>query len=441
MAEGDVVDRDAKRIGDLIALLRRGSPPSQKNSLYLEQIDARLIGQFEHRKTLLLAHILNTFRFRHSSFFQVHGLCSRGERAATAILSHGSQTPSGTPAMLVAANPLFGYAGCGELCVGRYRLSLYKEGAVLNETLPKPSKLLVFAAVVNMGVCLWLVSEVFATFVIYLDASIFWFGFVACPFLIVVTIQQYRGTFRHAPFATYFCCAMLFLAGCLTGLLSVLISVYLATYVGINDIIQFLVLWLAISAVFFGAARLNLYWGREIDAILSSPSPPTKRRGYSLQELLLFVGILAVMSGVVGRRVQNAPPFYANIPIVAEHVDISAVPFNVPTEATDISYSQSRRGKLTYEFSIDEAAFKKWVNTQVMATPDIEIERPLSEIAASDIVYVERHVNAKEITVTDGLLYSHWIKTENTEGSPDGYVQVSYDRTTGRAYYYRAQRR
>jgi len=304
---------------------------------------------------------------------------------------------------------------------------------VTNETLPRPSNWLLVVSVLNIGINLWLISQAFATYVIYSSSFLFWFGIVVGPFWLAIPIQQYRGTFRLAPSAARYCAVMLCLPGCLISLLLFVLFLTLLSSGAFAGVLLFNLPALVAPAVFFGAAQLNRKRGRELDAFLATQSAIPNQRKYSLRELFLAVGVVAVMSGVAARRIHTALPDYADIPWQAEHVDLDAVPFVLPASATDISYSQGYRGKLNYEFTVDEASFRIWVGTQIFATPDEEVYRMMSEIAP-DFYEIERytassrtHSGRRSITIQDGLAFRKW--------SGNREIQAAYDRNSGRAYY------
>jgi len=320
---------------------------------------------------------------------------------------------------------------------------------VTNETLPRPSNWLLVVSVLNIGICLYLFFGSVAAIVVaslvpgVLSITLasgsysfsFWLGLFTGPFWITTAIQQYRGTFRCVPSAAKMCSVLLRIAGYLIspsfGVIYVASEAFSGLLAGWK---LFGVMCLAIASplLLLAAARLNAKWGRVVSGTLSSLATSANQRGYSLRELFLAMGIFAAMSAVVAHRIRPSLPEYANIPWQAEHVDISAAPFGLPPNATDISYRQGFRGELIYEFTIDESSFRNWVNTQVMPNPNERFELPLSEITSLGTFETRRYNGSRvvAITVTDGLAFQYWEYN---------HIEGAYDRTTGRAYYYRAR--
>ena len=154
----------------------------------------------------------------------------------------------------------------------------------------------------------------------------------------------------------------------------------------------------------------------------SSEQEATPSKGrllrFSLRELLLVVTVVAVICGLTSYIARGT------LPRCAENVDRSKAPFDLPLEATDISYARGYRGTIIYEFTIDEDGFRKWVNSGIGSLESQSADVPLRPISSPVRIY---RYNGQFATIKQGLYYS-WSKE-------DRGVDAVFDSTANRAYY------
>jgi hypothetical protein len=133
------------------------------------------------------------------------------------------------------------------------------------------------------------------------------------------------------------------------------------------------------------------------------------------------------MSSVVGWAIRSTPPPYA------EHVERADAPFSLPEGATDVSFCQGVRGMTAFEFTTDEEAFRKWVESGIGSSESQAANVPLSPITAPITItrynaLSKRLKGPRSVTVNSGLHY-RW-------SYEDGGIYAVFDSSTNRAYFY-----
>ena len=86
------------------------------------------------------------------------------------------------------------------------------------------------------------------------------------------------------------------------------------------------------------------------------------------------------------------------------------------------------RSPLQYEFTTDEASFRRWVAEHVVVIDDRGTEKPLQEIAGEYRIPRYKRGDDREAVITDGLSYE-WTYTDQGK-------HAAFDRKTQRAYFY-----
>jgi len=253
-------------------------------------------------------------------------------------------------------------------------------------------------------------------------------GLFVLPLCVLMAVQQYRGTFRCVQSAATTTSVLLYIMG---GFLifGVVTSAgeAIANSISLRMMASILIAMLIVATCSIAIGRMNALWSRRIRSAIDSGAVPAIKRGFSLRDLLLAVTVIAAMTAITSQLIRSAPPWYA------ENIQASAAPFSLPAGATDVSYCKGYRGTIAYEFTINEPAFRGWVESGIGSIESESAAIPIREITTPFTIrryftYSSKLNGPREITVNSGLFYS-WSKE-------DRGVHAVYDRTTGRAYYY-----
>jgi len=239
------------------------------------------------------------------------------------------------------------------------------------------------------------------------------------PFAVFLFHHQFRSTFHRSGKSAW-------RAGIFIGSVAALVLFgYVANVVEDADSEGLLesarLLWPMPIAFFLIAiaAGSNIVQAKRLEKL---PVAVDRYRGYTLRDaafivggcLLLFVGSVAL----IGRP----------MPRFAEHVGPDAVPYRLPPEASDVTYRRGHRGTFTMEFTIDEAAFRRWVDSAIRSRSKKLSAEPIQEIEGHDTVRSVALQKLEEKVVTNGLRYA-WHHEDHA-------VYATYDRDAGRAYYH-----
>lgn len=251
---------------------------------------------------------------------------------------------------------------------------------------------------------------------------------VILPLSIVLAAHQYRGTFRLVPSAAkttsvllYIFGGFLLFAGVTTAGEAVVEGVSMRLFA------SFLFPMFGAAALSLAAGRMNALCSAKLRADLATGATSPRQSGFTLRELLLVVGVLAIMTGITAQFIGSAPPTFA------EHIDAAAAPVELPDGATDVSYCRGHRGTIAYEFTIDEARFRDWVSSGIGSIEAQSAGIPLQEITSPFTIkryylYSSELSGPYDVTIASGLSYT-WSKE-------DRGVYAAFDRTTGRAYFH-----
>jgi hypothetical protein len=289
----------------------------------------------------------------------------------------------------------------------------------MSTAFPQPSKLFAAISALVIAANLFFISACIATSIV--DPSFFTiFGVLfIIPLCVLLAAQQYRGAFRRNPSAAKATSILFYIiAGFLLFAIASTVSEAVYEQTSLRLMTWFLVpiLGSALISIVFG--KMNAVWSSKLREAIASGAVPPVQRGFSLRELLLGVGVIAAMTGITLHFVRSTPPSYA------EGVDASAAPCHLPIGATDVSYRKGGRGTITYEFTIDESAFRQWVNSGIGSIEAQSAGIPLREITTP--IAIPRY-SGGDITINAGLYYSWWKE--------DRGVHAAFDRTSGRAYF------
>ena len=253
------------------------------------------------------------------------------------------------------------------------------------------------------------------------------FSLIGGPIIFAISmslvIQQYRATFRQVRSAATFAAVMLFIGG---GFLAFALVVTFGEMVSRGVHLAWLGILLPVLAMsLFGAVAgwLNMRWSRKLPKLANS-SPGFR---FTIRELLAVTAMVSFVMALTTLFIRSDPPKYA------EHVDISAAPFGLPENATDISFCRGNRGTIAYEFRTDETSFRDWVASGIGSMESITSGEMLVPIA--NPVFVRRYnvlsadlTGPDSITVDTGL---HYVWSYEDRG-----VDAVFDSSTNRAYYY-----
>ena len=297
----------------------------------------------------------------------------------------------------------------------------------MDRTVPRPSILLAVVSVVVIALNLLFVSFLIAT---WWTGPSFYAAFVIVFFLpisLVVAVQQYRGTFRHAlsgastmRIMSYgFSGLALFalVTNCLEGL---------SEGGSLRAVLLLSLIFTAIGALAFAVGRMNDLWYRRLRLAIESEDGLQSRRGFSLRELLLGVSVIAAMFGATTYIIRSEPPHYA------EHVDASAVPLHLPEGAEDVSYYYFPSLMSGFECTTTEEEYRKWVEDRfgsLEAHAGVEIEEigtPKTMLRVAN--FAPESTDNDRAVITNGLHYSWSFE--------DRGVYAVFDRDTNRLYYY-----
>lgn len=301
-------------------------------------------------------------------------------------------------------------------------------GHLMTNSYPRPSKLLTTVSVLVIAGNLFLLSAFIAANVVEPNPFAMMGGLFILPLCVLMAAQQYRGTFRRVPSAAKTTSVLLYIFGGFL-LLGVVTSTGEAVLEGVSLrlMTSILIPMLIVASASIAIGRMNALWAQRVRAVVATGAEAAVRRGFSVRELLLAVGVVAAMTGITLQFIRSAPPWYA------ENVDASAAPFGLPVGARNVSYCKGYRGTITYEFTIDESAFRKWVDSGIGSIESESAGIPLREITSPFVItryyaYSSELNGPNDITVKTGLYYS-WSKE-------DRGVYAAFDRTNSRAYYH-----
>jgi len=307
-------------------------------------------------------------------------------------------------------------------------LLLSHGGRVITNSFPQPSKLLAAISALTIAGNLFLLAAFIAANVVEPNPFAMMGSLFVLPLCGLMAAQQYRGTFRRVPSAAKTTSVLLYIFGGFL-LFALITSTGEAVLEGVSlgFMASILIPMLVAASFSIAIGRMNALWSQRMRAALASGAVAPAQRGFSFRELLLAVGIIAALTGVASQFIRSSPPWYA------ENVDASAAPFGLPVGATEVSYCKGYRGTIAFEFTIDESAFREWVNSGIGSIESESAGIPLREITSPYVItryhaYAPKLDGPNDITVNTGLYYS-WSKE-------DRGVYAVFDRATSRAYYH-----
>jgi hypothetical protein len=294
----------------------------------------------------------------------------------------------------------------------------------MTNSYPRPSILLTTISALVIAGNLFLLSAFIAAIVVEPNPFAMMGGLFILPLCVLMAAQQYRGTFRRVPSAAKTTSVLLYIFG---GSLLFGVVTSAGEGVSLRLMTSILIPMFIVASASIAIGRMNALWAQRIRAAVASGAEAAVRHGFSGRELLLAVGVVAAMTGITSQFIRSAPPWYA------ENVDASAAPFGLPVGARNVSYCKGYRGTITYEFTIDESAFRKWVDSGIGSIESESAGIPLREITSPFVItryyaYSSELNGPKDITIKTGLYYS-WSKE-------DRGVHAAFDRTNSRAYYH-----
>lgn len=290
---------------------------------------------------------------------------------------------------------------------------------------PKPTIALQILSAIAIAGCVFTFSIGISAFTVTWDpCSGLLSGIVFAPLPAALGIQQYRGTFWRNRKAAYFAAIGFFIVG---GLLWLMFVTTIAETLLSDEgqmwlMLDFLWPLLVIGTLAGVVGWANLRWSRRLT--VAGASHLQRRGQFTLWDLLAGVTILAVMTASVTFLVGQTNSQYA------ENVSREEAPIGLPRNARDVSFCQGMRGTIAYEFTIDEAGFKDWINTEIAPrNPKVTLNSITNTFRITRYNSLSSELNGPDsITITNGLSFQ-W-----TEG--DRGIHAAFDRTTNRAYYF-----
>ncbi len=263
---------------------------------------------------------------------------------------------------------------------------------------------------------------------------------VIVPVCAALAIQQYRGVFRYsaraAAFAGWGLCALsaLLLFGLMCTVCEALLSAG-SLSVLLREMWIGLIAWAVGGASLLFIGWQDIVWARVLRKAADMGFPFPRPRGFSMRELLAAMTVIAVLIGF------TASVVHSSASRSREHVTPADTPFNLPTDATDVSFCRTSSGTTAFEFQCSEAAFRTWWEAGVESPEARAAKVELGEVDGS--YEIDRYTclvrnstqgSGQELTalIRDGLFYS-WSKE-------DRVLYVAYDRNRGRAYYFSSDR-
>ncbi|MFO0900068.1 MAG: hypothetical protein U0836_21760 [Pirellulales bacterium] len=298
---------------------------------------------------------------------------------------------------------------------------------------PRPGALLVTLSTLVIGMCLFMSSFLAAALFNPWDLCAVAAAVFLGPLPIALMGLQYSGVFRKKIVASQLAAAILGVFG-LIGMLAVSgFALDVATNFGQGDMdtvsfckaAAFGTLFLLLPCLIcLATAWQDLRWSRELTARGEAQQLAHFPRPW-IAPIIAGVSVLA-MGWVISFL---APPY-------AEHVGPENAPRTLPATASDVSYCTTSRGSERIEFTIDEPAFRQWVDDVVVQIRSIEKGDvfPLAEIKEHIAITRYNGVLGRSpepnsptsVDVREGLVY-RWTYTDHN-------VMAVYDRPTRRAY-------
>src|SRR5690606_13709714 len=130
---------------------------------------------------------------------------------------------------------------------------------------------------------------------------------------------------------------------------------------------------------------------------------------FSSRPGLLATATVSVVAVAIGYAIHTTPPQYA------EHVEADRVPMDLPMGASDVSYAQGYRGTIACEFTCDESAFLRWVESGIgsieSSTANISVEPITSPYTLTRYNALMPGGTRESVTVEEGVFY-HWSRED-----------------------------
>lgn len=293
---------------------------------------------------------------------------------------------------------------------------------------PKPTKYLFISSLVNIVGALFLTSCSLASIIAapWDACAVIAAGFLT-PVSVGIGISQYLGVFHRNQTSAETVGVILSVIG---ALLLFGVFNYLNESIKDPSILHAWMIQVCLAALglFFALCGwANLAWSRLLktaaDSPEKSPKPGTFSRWDRTAALLATTFVVIATSLMIS----TIPPEFA------ENVEYTRPPFDIPVGATSISFCQGSRGTIAYEFSIDEAGFREWLQKKIDSMGPMNSRNSIEPITST--FTMKRYVSLKRelkgdpnISISDGLRYS-WHKEDQGK-------YAAFDRTKKRAYYH-----
>ncbi len=253
-------------------------------------------------------------------------------------------------------------------------------------------------------------------------------GVIVVPCCLGVAALQYFGTFRRHMGSADGVGVVFFLFGAFATFVGVM-SLGDAVMKGLSLTLTapFVAIVATVAVINVAVGLMNWMWARRLRAAIAEGASPA-RRGWSWREAVGAAAVLAAMTGATAYMIRTTPPR------MAEHVTAEEAPVGLPDGASDVSYRLGARGTRAYEFTVEEQAFRDWVQSGIGSVESLSDGVELEEIDSPFTPYryldFERG-SADQLNgprVSNGLHYG-WSKE-------DRGIYVTFDRDTNRAYYF-----
>jgi putative Mn2+ efflux pump MntP len=264
-------------------------------------------------------------------------------------------------------------------------------------------------------------------------------AFLFAPILLGLAIVQYQGTVRRNRACAKIACMILLAIGGLTIFAAVtnglehFVEEHTFDWWTAKLIATMLVIGLGIVAAGFSdylwLTQLRQYENR---CRISARFAVQDRHFYwyqlSMREWLGLSALVSICAAVTGYAISKQHPQQA------QHVTRSEAPFELPMDATDISYHYHFRGGFECEFTTSEKGFLSWLEAEINnLTPPVRAIGKLTQITEacelpSQLRQSQQHApNTSPVLVQRGWSYEseHW---------PEWQFLFFYDADRQRAY-------
>lgn len=263
-------------------------------------------------------------------------------------------------------------------------------------------------------------------------------AFMFAPILLGLAIAQYQGTVRRHRVGAKIACAMLLAIGALT--------IFGAVTNGLEHFAEehtfdwwtaklvatIFVVGLGIVAAAFSdylwLTQLRQYESRHHISASFAQGRHFNWYQLSMREWLGLSALVSICAAVTGYAISKQHPQQA------QHVTRGEAPFELPIDATDISYHYHLRGGFDCEFTTSEQGFLTWLEVEIAnLTPPVRAAGKLTQITeACELPSLLRQSQQHAPNMSPVLVQRGW--SYESEHWPEWQFLFFYDADRQRAY-------